>query len=113
QLQLAEDEAQALFESALSVCEESGKSLLYGDAHTWFLRADDWQDLHTSTPDAACGHNIDIWMPKGQNERDWRRLQNEIQMHWHAHAINEQRAERGLKPVNSVWLWGGTAAGAS
>jgi hypothetical protein len=28
-------------------------------------------------------------------------------MHWHSHAINEQREMTGLKPVNSIWLWGG------
>ncbi|WP_353153400.1 hypothetical protein [Herminiimonas fonticola] len=110
QLQLSEADARALFALAQALFEESGKTLRYGDAQTWFLRADDWSALQTSTPDAACGHNIDIWMPKGPHERDWRRLQNEIQMHWHAHAINEQRETRGLKPVNSIWLWGGASS---
>jgi hypothetical protein len=72
------------------------------------MRADDWASLNTSTLDAACGHNIDIWMPQGAGERDWRKLQNEIQMQWHGHPVNEAREARGLKPVNSVWLWGGT-----
>jgi hypothetical protein len=102
-----------LFDIAQPLFEESGKTLLYGDAQTWFLRAGDWQALQTSSPDAACGHNIDIWMPKGENERDWRRLQNEIQMHWHAHAINDAREAIGLKPVNSVWLWGGASTDAA
>lgn len=110
QLHLSEADGRALFEITHTLFEESGKTLRYGDAQTWFLRADDWTALQTSTPDAACGHNIDIWMPKGPNERDWRRLQNEIQMHWHAHAINEQREARGLKPVNSIWLWGGASS---
>ena len=110
QLQLAESDARALFDIVRSLFEEVGKTLVYGDAQTWFMRADEWQALQTSTSDAACGHNIDIWMPKGPHERDWRRLQNEIQMHWHAHAINEQRETRGLKPINSVWLSGGSEA---
>ncbi len=113
QLQLSEADARALFAIAHPLFEESGKTLHYGDAQTWFLRADDWAALQTSTPDAACGHNIDIWMPKGSNDRDWRRLQNEIQMHWHAHAINEQRELSGLKPVNSIWLWGGASSNAA
>ncbi|MDO9421494.1 MAG: hypothetical protein Q7T66_12615 [Herminiimonas sp.] len=108
QLQLTESDARALFAIVLPLFEEVGKTLFYGDAQTWFMRADDWNTLQTSTPDAACGHNIDIWMPKGAHERDWRRLQNEIQMHWHGNAINDQREARGLKAINSVWLWGGT-----
>lgn len=111
QLMLAEQDARTLFDIAYSLFEESGKTLRYGDAQTWFLRADDWHALQTSTPDAACGHNIDIWMPQGDSAREWRRLQNEIQMHWHAHPVNDQREALGLKPVNSVWLWAGTASG--
>jgi hypothetical protein len=112
-LDLTEQESRALFATAKPLFQEVGKTLLYGDAHTWFVRADDWADLLTSTPDAACGHNVDIWMPKDPNDthdRAWRKLQNEVQMHWHTHPTNEQRGFRRAEPINSVWLWGGAAA---
>ncbi|WP_025917342.1 hypothetical protein [Herminiimonas sp. CN] len=108
QLPISEQESRTLFALAEPLCAEAGMALRYGDAHTWFLRTDAWADLRSSTPDAACGHNIDIWMPKGPFERDWRKLQNEVQMHWHDHAINQEREMHGQKPVNSLWLWGGT-----
>jgi hypothetical protein len=110
QLIISEEEARALFDTARSLVEESGKTLLYGDAHTWFIRADDWSDLQTSTPDAVCGHNVDIWMPQGSGERDWRKLQNEIQMHWHIHPVNAAREAMDTKTINSVWIWGGANA---
>lgn len=110
QLNLSEQDARALFDTVQPLFEESNRTLLYGDATTWLLRADDLQTLQTSTPDAASGHNIDIWMPHGEQARDWRRLQNEVQMHWHTHPVNDAREMRGLKPVNSVWLWGGASA---
>jgi hypothetical protein len=91
--------------------EEAGRMLRYGAAHAWFMRADDWQTLHTSTMDAACGRNIDIWMPQGQGERDWRKLQNEVHMLWHAHSLNQQREHEGLQPVNSLWISAGAPAG--
>lgn len=106
-LDLNEAEARKLFQPVEETFRESGKTLLYGDARTWFLRADDWSELSTSTPDAASGHNIDIWMPRGPRERDWRRLLNEVQMTWHAHPVNLEREMRGHPPVNSLWLWGG------
>lgn len=109
-LRLSEAESRALFDAAASMCEELGTQLLYGDAKTWFLRADDWQNLCTSTMDAACGHNIDIWMPKGEQELAWRKLQNEIQMLWHIHPVNEAREMRGENIVNSAWLHGGSDA---
>lgn len=113
QLQLTEQDARALFDIARPLFEEVGKDLVYGNASTWFVRADGWSELHTSTPDAAGGHNIDIWMPKGPSERDWRKVQNEVQMHWFDHSINTAREANGLKPVNSIWLWGGAPAKAS
>lgn len=106
-LELSENEARELFALAAPVCGEYDKQLVYGDATTWFVRADGWRDLLTSTPDATCGHNIDIWMPKGPAEREWRRLQNEIQMLWHADSVNAHRTMNGQPVLNSLWLWGG------
>lgn len=108
-LAIAEDEAQVLYQAAAAMCAELDKTLLYGDAKTWFLRADEWQQLQTSTMDAACGHNIEIWMPKGEQERAWRKLQNEIQMLWHIHPVNAQRETRGQNSINSAWLHSGSA----
>lgn len=109
QLALSDTESRQLFEEAQTLIRESGLEARYGDVHTWFLRADDWSDLQTATPDAASGHNIDIWMPKGEGERAWRKLQNEIQMHWHTHAVNAVRETTGSRSVNSLWLWGGAS----
>lgn len=110
QLNLSDQDSRALFAIAQPLFEEHGKSLIYGNSMTWFVRADDWANLKTATPDAACGRNIDIWMPKGDGERNWRKVQNDVQMHWFSHRINAEREAHGLKPVNSVWLWGGATA---
>lgn len=111
QLSLDESESRMLFDAALPLFEENGLKLLYGDARHWFVRANDWLGLRTSTPEAATGHNIDIWLPKGDQERAWRRLHNEVQMTWHMHSVNAERAARRANPVNALWLWGGDAAG--
>jgi hypothetical protein len=112
QLAIREHEARPLFDIAASLFAETCRPLLYGDAGTWFIRADDWTALQTSTPDATGGHNIDIWMPKGIGERDWRKVQNEVQMHWFDHPVNTEREARGLKLVNSIWIWGGAPSAA-
>jgi hypothetical protein len=107
QLQISDTEARDLFSIAQELFAETGKTLLYGNAATWFVRADEWAQLQTSSPDAAGGRNIDIWMPSGPGERDWRKVQNEVQMHWFTHPINAEREASGRKPINSIWLWGG------
>jgi hypothetical protein len=110
QLALSDMESRLLFEEALPLFREAGLEARYGAPHLWFLRADAWSGLHTATPDAAGGHNIDIWMPKGEGERAWRKVQNEIQMQWHTHGVNAARETSGKRLVNSLWLWGGAPA---
>lgn len=107
QLELSDTESRRLFASAAPLCEEIGHTLLYVDAVTWLLRADDWAGLLTSTPQAASGRNVDIWMPEGPGELAWRKLQNEIQMQWFSESLNDEREMHGKKQINSLWIWGG------
>src|SRR5262249_30087902 len=52
--------------------------------------------------------NIEIWLPheahSGERSRAWMKLQNEVQMAWFEHPVNEAREARGLPAVNSIWL---------
>jgi hypothetical protein len=107
-LGLDDANSRALFDAAKPYFDEVGKTLLYGDANTWFMRADDWRDMRTASPDAAVGGNLADWMPDGPATRAFRKLQNEVQMLWHAHPVNAAREQRGQAPVNSFWMWGGS-----
>jgi hypothetical protein len=109
-LHLSDDDGRALFELARPYFEEAGKTLRYGGPDLWFVRAGDWAELDTASPDAAVAQNLSDWVPLGAAARDFRKLQNEIQMLWHEHPLNQAREARGLKPVNSFWLWGGGPA---
>ena len=107
-LDLRDNEAQLLFEQARTIFADSGHELIFVNANHWLLGANDWQGLQTASPDAACGHNIDIWSPQGDHARSWRRLQNEIQMEWFINPVQQQREQRGAKPVNGLWLSAGS-----
>ncbi len=111
-LQLNEADSRGLYELARPFCEEIGKPLLHGAPGLWFLRADDWAGLNTASPDATSTQSMSDWLPEGPHARDFRKLQNEIQMLWHDHPINEARQARGLQPINSCWLWGGAGPSA-
>jgi hypothetical protein len=106
QLQLSDVHSKALFTTAKPVFDELGKTLLYGDAHTWFMAAGDWTTLQTGTPDATVGLNLTDWLPTGPHSVNFRKLQNEVQMLWFEHPANVEREAKGLAAVNSFWPWG-------
>ena len=106
QLDLREDEGRALFDAARPCFEEAGHALAYGAPDTWFMRADDWDEIRTSSPDAAVGMNLTDWMPSGPPARAFRKLQNEVQVTWFTHPANAAREARGQAPINSIWPWG-------
>lgn len=110
-LALSSEDSRALFESARPYVEEAGHALLYGDAQTWFLRADAWHELDTATPEAALGMDLTDWMPAGASAAAFRRLQNEIQILWHTHPVNAAREARRQPVVNAFWPWGQARAG--
>lgn len=110
-LALSAEESRALFGVAREVFSEHRMDLFYGNETAWFVRSDEWAQLKTATIDAAAGHNIDIWMPRGDGERAWRKVQNDVQMHWFGHPVNARREAEGGRAVNSLWLWGGARAG--
>jgi hypothetical protein len=105
-LGLLEDESRALYDAARPLCEEIGRPLLYGDAETWFLRADDWADIAIATPDTVAGMDLSDFVPRGGRALPYRKLQNEVQMCWYTHPVNAAREARRLPPVNAFWLWG-------
>lgn len=109
-LRLPDADSRALFAAALPYVEEAGHALVYGDAQTWFLRADEWTGLDTATPDAALGMDLTDWMPIGERAGAFRRLQNEVQILWHTHPVNAAREARRQAPVNAFWIWGAADA---
>ncbi|MRW83774.1 hypothetical protein GJ698_06655 [Pseudoduganella sp. FT26W] len=111
-LQLSEADSRGLYDIARPYFDDIGKPLLHGAPGLWFMRADDWASLDTASPDAATTQSMGDWLPEGEHARAFRKLQNEVQMLWHEHPINEARQARGLQAVNSCWLWGGAGPGA-
>jgi hypothetical protein len=106
QVPLDDAGSRALFATAAELCESIGHALRYGDTQTWFLRADDWTGFETATPDTVVNMDLTDFMPKGQPALAYRRLQNEVQMAWHAHPVNAARETRRLPIVNAFWMWG-------
>lgn len=106
QLRLEAADAEALRAAIAPLLADMRVTLDAPNAARWYIADAPFGDLIAAAPQRATGHNIDIWMHKGEQERAWRKFQNEIQMTWYDHPVNQAREARGLLPVNSVWLFG-------
>jgi hypothetical protein len=47
------------------------------------------------------------FLPTGEGADRYRGFVSEIEMALHEHPVNLERQQRGLPPVNSMWIWGG------
>lgn len=108
QMQLGMDEAHALAEALLPVFAEAGMVLEVGTPDRWHVRVPPGLALPAfASPDQALGENLVQHLPEGTEGRRWRFILTEAQVLLHQHPLNAARRERGLPPVNSLWLWGG------
>lgn len=74
----------------------------------WYLRLPRESRLpEFAAPGDALGEDVFDHTPDGPEARRWRTLLSETQVMLHNHPRNEERAQAGLVPVNSLWFWGG------
>lgn len=72
----------------------------------WVIEQQQTEQLSTHSLSDVVGKNINDYLPKGDNEKHWRALMNELQMFLHSHSVNQQRQMQGLPTINSLWFWG-------
>jgi hypothetical protein len=107
-LALTDDEASTLLDVARPLIEELGVRIEAPKPSRWYLASDAFGTLAGASPLRASGRNIEIWLPHeahtGERSCAWMKLQNEVQMAWFEHPVNEAREARGLPSVNSIWF---------
>ncbi len=106
-LQITQDESDALFDAVAELWTNSPISLLPVNATHWRIWLPTRPVVTSMSPQALAGMALADWWPQHESLRGWRKLLNEIQMVWYEHPVNANRVERGLPPINSLWLYGG------
>ena len=105
-LLLDDTTSRALFAAVLPLFLSEGYALHYGASQRWYLAHESLATLATASLDRVVGRNVDAWLGKDPAARALRRLQSEVQMLLYTHPLSDERAARGLLPVNSYWLSG-------
>jgi len=107
QLQLSEDEADALLTAINDFLSSDGLEFFRRATDEWYISGMSAGALESYPPSFLANRNASTFLPEGEAMADWRRLLTELQMLLHSHTVNQHREARGLMPVNSVWFWGG------
>jgi hypothetical protein len=88
---------------------------LGGDGGIGFARLGGYGYLRAAEPIATAAvppyvAHLDMpnaYLPMESGADAYRRLTSEVEMALHEHEVNQDRAARGLQPINGLWLWGG------
>ena len=84
---------------------QDGLQFLIGSNEYWYVSYAGDEDIYSHDIDSVFQQNVTGKLIHCQ-QRNWKVIQNEIQMLLHSAEINQQREKAGLKPVNSLWFWG-------
>ena len=103
-LGLVDDESRALLGLMQPFFTGDGITLHYLDTTRWLAEGEPFRGMATASLDRVTGRTVDIWMPRGPQSRDLRRLQSEMQMLLYTAAPNEAREAQRMLPVNSFWI---------
>jgi len=63
-------------------------------------------DMDTTPPHDILDRDIADYMPSGTGSERLIKLMSDSQILLSGHPVNKARIEKGLKPANSIWLWG-------
>ena len=113
QIEIDQTECAELFEAVSNLWDGTGISALPINAKQWRIWLPVPAKLQSMTPAAVAQSSVTHWWPQDSSLRDWRKLLNEVQMVWHDHPVNKQRAIEGKPSINNIWLFGGAARSAS
>lgn len=108
-LELSETESRELFDALRPWAEEDGIALHFESATRWRAMGPVFADLPWASLDRVAHRQLDAWLPDGSRHPQARgllRLQNEAQMLFYSHRVNDERAARGLPLVNGFWISG-------
>ena len=67
---------------------------------------DDYQDYALVPPHDILGRQIGLYLPDKENEKYILRLMERSYLFLKDHEVNKKRIKKGLRPANSIWIWG-------
>ena len=105
-LELSEVDSRTLLAAMQPYFATEGITLHYLEPVRWLASGAVFATLPTASLDRVLGRNVDRWLP---DSTPMKLLQNEMQMLLYTHPVNDERAAKGQRSVNSFWISGSGA----
>ena len=105
-LDVTADEAAQLIDALNANFDDRGLLFCYGNSGRWYVRCDATELPQTTSIHAAQRGAVFDKLPQSIGKLSWKAIQNEAQMLFHSHAVNEQREASGRLTINGSWFWG-------
>ncbi|MFN5350202.1 MAG: hypothetical protein ACK5A0_11790 [Polaromonas sp.] len=132
-LELNDTDSRALLAAMQPYFATEGITLNYAAPTRWLAEGDVFKSLPTASLDRVLGRNVERWLPQDERRdgpprassapsggsvvrkatsvgaRPLKLLQNEMQMLLYTHPVNDERAAKGQRSINSFWVSGSGA----
>ena len=105
-LDLSEADSRTLLAAMQPYFATECITLHYLEPVRWLASGAVFETLPTASLNRVMGRNVDRWLPASTAMK---LLQNEMQMLLYTHPVNDERAARGQRSVNSFWISGSGA----
>ena len=106
QLGLTAAQAQSIIDSLQPLLSEDGLQVQQHTPLLWHAQGDMLQGVHSASLERMAGSHVKPWLTPESLPAPLRRLQSEAQMLLYHHPVNDERAARGMPPVNALWFHG-------
>ncbi len=105
--EITTEEAEVLLEAIKMEMEKEGRTFYRGVSYRHALI---WEQGSTQItlepPHDLLGQKITDYQPKGEHSQEIAALMEQSYLILNNHPVNEARRQKGLRPANSLWLWG-------
>ncbi|MEE9334875.1 MAG: hypothetical protein V3U65_12380 [Granulosicoccaceae bacterium] len=108
-LSLTAEESNLLIATLNELWNSDNIHVAAHSAIDWQLTGQNADALDCLPPPMLAYRSVADALPRSTEAAQWRQLLTEAQMMLHEHPVNISRQQRGLRPVNSIWCYGGAA----
>lgn len=106
-IQIEQDDADPLIAALNRHFADDGLTFHAPHPQRWYVSLTRIAAVEHEPLEQVIGNDIHRHLPQGPEALRWHGWLNEIQMLLYTHPANDDRDQRGLPLINSVWFWGG------